>query len=213
MTIAKSSFIGDPNIGLYGFATDSYGVCGIRSKQLGKALGVRFHLIPLYGTHLSGLFAAGNSHGIVASEFLGKNDVAHMRSISRVLLLDTSFTAMGNLVLMNDNGIIISPLLRKFKNHIAEFFSLRCEVSTIAGIAVVGSVAVATNNGCLIHPKVRKYEKKIIEEVLQVTATIGTVSFGSPFVKSGIIANRNGAIVSEKSSGIELGNVSEAFGF
>ncbi len=209
----KSSLYGDPNVGLYGFATDSYGICGVKNKQLEKALGVPFHQMPLYGTHLSGLFAAGNSRGIVAPELLGKNDIAHMKSIAKVLLLDTSYTAIGNLILLNDKGIVISQLLRKFKKDIEEFFSLRCEVGTIAGIAVVGSVAIATNKGCLVHPKIKNNERKIIEDVLDVPTAIGTVSFGSPFVKSGIIANKNGAVVAERSSGIELGNISEAFGF
>src|SRR3990172_8728785 len=121
MPIIKSSFHGDPNVGLYGFATDSYGICGVRNKKLEKTLGVKFHLIPLYGTHLSGLFAAGNSQGIVVSDILGKNDIKHMKSITNVLILDTSFTATGNLVLANDNGVIISLLLRKFKKQIEEF--------------------------------------------------------------------------------------------
>lgn len=212
MPIMKLNFQGDPNVGLYGFATERYGVCGVKNKHL-SALGVKFHTIPLYGTHLSGLFAAGNSRGIVASKHLGKNEIAHMKSIAKVLMLDTSYTAIGNLILLNDNGIIISPLLRRHKKEIEEFFSLRCEVSTIAGIAVTGSVAVATNSGCLVHPKIKTNEKKVIEDVLNVQTTIGTVSFGSPFVKSGLIVNKNGTIVSDKSSGFELGNINEAFGF
>ena len=213
MTIIRTNFQGDPNVGLYGFATERYGICGVRDKKLEKALKVKFHFIPLYGTSLSGLFAAGNSRGIIVSKHLTKDEIAHMKSITKVLILDTSYTAIGNLVLMNDNGIIISPLLRKHKKEIAEFFSFPCEISKIAGIAVVGSVAVATNSGCLVHPKIKNTEKKLIEDTLKVPTTIGSVSFGSPFVKSGLIANSKGAIVSDKSSGFELGNVSEAFSF
>jgi len=213
MPILKSNFIGDSNIGLYGFATDRYGICGMKNKRLEKTLGVKFHFLPLYGTHLSGLFAAGNSHGMVASSLLSKHEIKHMKSIANVLLLDTSYTAMGNLVLINDNGIVISPLIRKYKRRIEDFFSLKCEVSRVAGITVVGSVAVATNKGCVIHPKVKKTERSVIEKTLKVPLVIGTVSFGSPFVNSGIIANKNGVLVSENSSGIELGNINDAFGF
>src|SRR3972149_3751214 len=124
MSIIKSNFFGDPNVGLYGFASDKYGVCGIKNKKLEKPLGVKFHFIQLYSTYLSGLFAAGNSHGIIASKHLNKNEIVHLKSMTKILLLDTSYTAMGNLVLMNDNGIIISPLLRKYKKHISDFFSL-----------------------------------------------------------------------------------------
>ena len=204
MPILKSSLHGDPNVGLYGFATDRYGICGIKDKQLEKALGVKFHFLPLYGTHLSGLFAAGNYYGIVATEFLGKEEKRHMINISDLLLLNTSYTAIGNLMLINDNGIVISPLIRKYRKEIESFFSIRCEVSTIAGIVVTGSVAAATSKGCIVHPKIKENERKIVEDVLKVPVSICTVSFGSPFVKSGLITNKNGAIVSEESSGIEL---------
>src|SRR3989338_2589803 len=142
MSIIRTNLQGDPNVGLYGFATDRYGICGIRNKNLEKVLKVKFHFMPLYGTSLSGLFAAGNSHGIIATKHISKNEIAHMKSITKVLILDTSYTAVGNLVLMNDNGIIISPLIKKFRKEIADFFSLPCETGLIAGITVVGSVAV-----------------------------------------------------------------------
>ncbi len=211
MPILTTSFLGDPNIGLYGFATDRYSICGVKNRHFEK-LGVPFHTIALYGTHLTGLFAAGNSRGIVVSEFIGKRDVSHLRSFTKVLVLDTSYTAMGNLVLANDNGVVISPLLRKFRKEIAEFFNVECQISNIAGTAVPGSVAVATNVGCVVHPKIRPAETKLLENVLKVPLTISTVSFGSPFVKSGIIANTKGVLVSEETSGIELGYISEAFG-
>ena len=212
MSVIRSTIMGDPNVGLYGFATERYGVCGAKNKELEKALSVKFHVLPVYGTYLTALFAVGNSFGIIISRHAVEN-AQGLKKITKVMELDTSYTALGNLILLNDKGIVISPLLRKYKKPISDFFSLPCETGTVAGLTVVGSAAVATNNGCLVHPNIREKEKLLLEKVLGVNSFIGSVSFGSPFVKSGIIANSKGAVVSGRSSGVELGHIAEAFGF
>ncbi len=210
--IIKTSFFGDSNIGLYGYATDKYCMLGCNSKnnkRIKEALKVPVNVFRFMNTEFAGLFSAGNSHGIIASKVIGFDELKK----TGVLQLDTKYTAIGNLVLMNDNGIILSPFLRKHKAGIEKFFGLPCEVTTIAGLRIVGSAGVATNKGCLLHPKVKEKEREIIEKTLGVTPDMGSVNFGSYLVKSGIIANSHGAAVSDRSSGIELGKISEALGF
>ncbi len=210
--IIKTSFFGDPNIGLYGYATDKYCMLGCNSKnnrKIKEALKVPVNVFRFMNTEFAGMFSAGNSHGIVASRVIGFDELKK----TGVLHLDTKYTAIGNLVLMNDNGIILSPLLRRHKSEIEKFFGLPCEVTTVAGLRIVGSAGIATNKGCLLYPKTKEKEKEIIEKTLGVTSDIGTVNFGSYFVKSGIIANSHGAAVSDRSSGIEMGKISEALGF
>lgn len=216
MPILRTNFYGDPNIGLYGFATDKYCIMGSKrkeNKKITKTLGVKLHVSSAMSTALASLFITGNSIGLVMAKIMEDHEMNPLKKSFSVLTLDTDYTAVGNLVLLNDNGIIISPLLRKHANEIKKFFDIPCEVSKIAGTIVVGSAAIATNKGCLLHPHVKGAEKKIIEDVLEVKADIGTVNFGSPFVKSGIIANSRGLVVSEACSGPELGRINETLGF
>jgi len=216
MAILRTNFFGDPNIGLYGFATDMYCLMGLRQKANKKAksvFNVPLRVSTAMDTGFVSLFVAGNSSGLIVPRISEGYELNSLKKSFDVLVIDTDYTAIGNLVLLNDKGIILSPLLRKHKGAIKKFFGLPCEISKIAGTAVVGSAAIATNNGCLLHPKVRASEKRLIESTLQVRADIGTVNFGSPFVKSGIIANANGLIVSDACSGPELGRINEALGF
>ena len=74
-------------------------------------------------------------------------------------------------------------------------------------------MAIATNKGCIAGPGIKNNEIKILEDTLNIELGIGTVSFGSRFAHSGIIANSSGCVVSDTSSGPELGRVSEALGF
>jgi len=74
----------------------------------------------------------------------------------------------------------------------------------IAGMPYVGSFAVATNKGALTHPSARLEEKKVVEEVLKVRMDSGTVNSGVPYVKAGLIANSQGAVVGFSTTGPEL---------
>lgn len=216
MAIFRTDFQHDPNIGLYGFATDKYCLVGINQKANKKAkttLGVPLRVTSAMSTALASLFIAGNSTGLAMAKIMEDHEMNPLKKYFSVLTLETDYTAIGNLILLNDKGIVLSPLLRKHRDAIKEFFGLPCEISKVAGTVVVGSAAIATNKGCLLHPQAKEAEKKLIEETLQVTADIGTVNFGSPFVKSGIIANSRGLVVSTACSGPELGRITEVFGF
>ena len=86
------------------------------------------------------------------------------------------------------------------------------ETGELGGMEIVGSVALATNRGCLCNSMIKEEELKRLEELLKVKADVGTANYGSPFVKSGFLVNRNGLIASDLSSGPELGRAMEVFG-
>jgi len=115
--IQIADFQGDPNLGLYGFATDKYAFLGMKKKM--PLLKTKIIANPMGHTNFSGIFAAGNSSGIIASSFF-KEDMKDLKI--PVLLLKTDFTAIGNLVLMNDNGILISELIKKHSKEMIRWF-------------------------------------------------------------------------------------------
>ncbi len=214
MNFLKTNFHGDTNLGLYGFATDKYCLLGMNDKKIKSALGVPVYHCTILNMDMAGIFVAGNSHGIVINDFVEEYDIAKLRlHFKNILVLETKYTALGNLILMNDRGVIVSPLIKKYRKNISEFFHLPCEATAIAGQKVAGNLAIATNKGCLTHPKIRKKEKEMLERVLGVKSEIGTVNFGSPYPGAGVIANSAGFVASTSTSGPELGRITEALGF
>jgi len=220
---AKMNFNGDLNLGLLGFATDSYALLGVESKKIHKrvaeVLKVGTHHSRFLRNDLIGIFSTGNSTGIVVPDIIEDEELEQLRKVSerifnddRVLVIRTMY-ALGNLILMNDNGIIISPFIKKERKTLEDFFGIKCEVSTIAKLNVVGSLAIVTNKGCLTHPRTTDSEMKLLGKILDIPIDIGTVSFGSSFPGAGVIANSFGFVASESTSGIELGNIDKALGF
>ena len=214
MNFIKTNFNGDTNVGLYGFATDKYCLLGANNKKIKPVLKVPVFTCRILNLDFTGIFIAGNSNGIIINDTIEEYEIHRLKShFDMILVLDAKYTAMGNLIMMNDSGAIISPLIKKYRREISGFFGVPCESTKIAGQNIIGNLGIATNRGCLVHQKIKKSEKDIIERVLRVKSDIGTVSFGSPYPRAGIIANSNGFAVSDASSGPEMGRITEALGF
>jgi translation initiation factor 6 len=215
---SKARFNGDPNVGLYGFATDNYCLLGMTPQKnvletVRKTIG-KVKITTLAGTELAGLFAAGNSNGIILPKIIEEHEIRQLKKMFDLNLevIRSKQTALGNLILCNDKGCMISRSLIKFKKHISD--ALGCEVvtGTVSGLGIVGSTAAATNIGCLCHREATEKEMEKIEQILKVRVDVGTVGYGSPFIRSGVIVNSNGVLYADGTTGAELGRIEEVFG-
>src|SRR3989338_10516473 len=96
-------FQGNSNIGLYGYATDSYCVLGFENKkikqQLKDILKVKIYTGTFLDINLAKLFAAGNSAGIVLPSIIQKRDIEEFkkRFPFNVRVIDTNY-ALGNFI-------------------------------------------------------------------------------------------------------------------
>jgi len=217
-------FHGDPNIGLYGVATDMFCLLG-RSvpdkqvKEIKEVLDVPVFQVGLYGTDLIGLFAAANSKAVLLPEIIYKSELkkleAHLKELGvKVHIIKTEHTALGNNILVNDEVGIISPVYSKAQAaNIKKVFGVKSEQFKIAGLSIPGSTGVITNKGGIFNPNLTDADIKKIEKILGFEIGLGTVNLGNPFVSSGIIANSKGFVVGGHSSGYEIARVDESLGF
>jgi len=110
------------------------------------------------------------------------------------------------LIALNDKGTICAKFIEKeMKKHI------KVKSTTVADNDVVGSVVCANNDGFIAHRDATDQELKIIEKVLKVKGDIGTVNFGDPYIKCGLVLNSNGVLVGELTSGPELNRIDDVF--
>jgi len=214
----RTNFSADPNIGLYGFATDDYCLLGYEpnKKLLNKiktTLKTEIKISSITGTELVGIFTSGNRNGLVLTKIVEKEELKKLKELFdlNITVIKPIETAIGNLVLCNDKGCLISERLKRFKKQISDALDCEVETGTVADLEIVGSAAVANNIGCLCHREATEKEMKKIEELLKVKVDIGTVGYGNPFVKAGLILNSKGVLFSEDTTGPELGRIEEVF--
>jgi translation initiation factor 6 len=213
----RTNFNGDPNIGMYGFATDKYCLLGMEPnhKNLQKikdTLKVEVITTSISETDLAGLFAAGNSKGIIVPKITQDYELRKLKSCGlNVHVLNSKDTALGNIILCNDHGCIISSPLNKFRKDISDALCCEVVVGEVAELEIVGSCAIASNIGCLCHREAKEEEIKRLEEILKVRVDVGSVSYGTPFIRSGVLVNSNGVMFSEQTTGAEVGRIEEVF--
>lgn len=160
-------------------------------------------------TRLVGLFTAGNSNCILVPDTITDREESKLEdSDLNFHIIDTKETALGNQILANDNGALISERLQDRKDEISKALDVPVEVGEIAGIGNVGSTAVTNSYGAVIHRDASEEEAEKLKKVLDLEdVDIGTVNTGSPFVGSGTAASDNVILVGEDTSGPEIGRI------
>ena len=218
--IKRINLGGNSNLGVVISATDEVAIVPSNISENLKALieeclSVSVIKTSICGSSLAGALVAGNSNGFALSKYTLKSEIERIREFDvEVEKIPDKFTAVGNIVLSNDFGALVSPLLSdKSLKIIKDVLNVEVEKGTIAKFKITGSVATATNKGVLTHPSTTQEELEFIENVLKVPADIGTINNGVELVGACAVANTSGVLVGADTTGPELARVEEAFGF
>ncbi|ACV47354.1 MULTISPECIES: translation initiation factor IF-6 [Halomicrobium] len=217
----RAAFSGSSYVGVFARATDDCLLVRPDIEQsLQDALGAELD-VPVVPTNVGGsgtvgALATGNENGLLVSSRVRDREID--RIIDAVDLpvyeLPGRINAAGNVVLCNDTGAYVhANLSDEAVSVVEDALDVPVERGTLADVETVGTAAVATNRGVLCHPKSTDPELDALEALLGVPADIGTVNYGGPLVGSGLLANTNGYVVGDDTSGPELGRIEDALGY
>jgi len=210
----------NPNVGVFCRTNDDLafvrkGLLKKVKKKIVASLDVNLIELNIADSSIVGSLLTLNSTGAVATDFIDNNSVNMIKDQGlKVCIIEDKFNAAGNDILMNDHGALVHPNLQDDTlKAIEETCNVPVYRGTIGSLKTVGMAAVVTNKGCLCHPKVTDKEKMQLEKVFQVKVMIGTVNHGASLIGSGLVANTKGAIIGNRTTGIEMGRIEEALGF
>lgn len=206
MPVEKYKYLGNANIGFYGIATDTQ---AILPPEFDHRFDVDTAETYIARTRLVGLFTAGNSECILVPEITTENERKKLDEAGiNYEVIDANDTALGNLILANDNGAVISPALEDQKDLIEDALGVEATVAKVAGTPNPGACGFANNQGVLLHRDTSEEEAEVVAEALGVEEVdIGTVNLGSPYIGSGIIGNDELLLVGGDTSGPEIGRI------
>jgi len=207
----RANYKGDPNIGIYLHLTDNYLIAPQEFKV--EIAGLPKIEMSIAGTHLIGLFVAGNSNCLLVPDIIEdyERDKLDQAEIN-YHVLDTDYTALGNLILANSKGALISEKLKENKQEIEQALQVKAKVGKIADLAIPGSAGISNEKGVLIHRGASEEELENVEDALKVEGDIGSVNFGSPYVGTGLAVNSKSLIVGDSTKGPELGRITSTLG-
>ena len=214
------NFNSNPNVGLYGYATDKYCLLGSEvpeeyEKDIAEVLDVPIIRMNIAGTGLLGVFLSGNKNCLLVPSIAFPNELATLdKHKIKYKLIETKLTCLGNNMICNDNGCVVSSEYGdKEIKAIKDALKVEVVKAKIAELNTLGSLAVHTKKGILCHHEILEHEAELLNKVLKVEIFTGTVNMGVPFIGSGIICNNKGFVIGDASGGPELVNADEALGF
>ncbi|MGQ4870322.1 MAG: translation initiation factor IF-6 [Candidatus Thorarchaeota archaeon] len=218
--MARTDFEGDSNVGAFAVATDRFVFVSPNMSEKSLAVIKKTFNLPLVMSTVAtldavGIMSSANSNGIIVPYTTTDEELAQLRKSSEVPVdwIDSKMTALGNIVLANDNGAICHPEFDSAaRRKISDVLDVEVVPGTVARLPIVGSNTIATNVGAVVHPLATEEEMEMIAELLKVDVEAGTVNRGSPYTRLGVIANTDAMIVGSETTGVELAHISQVLG-
>ncbi|MGA2122531.1 MAG: translation initiation factor IF-6 [Methanoregula sp.] len=210
---------GDPNIGVFARVFGDIAIVPPEAPEDFKAavkaaLDVTLVETTIQGSAIIGSLVAGNSRGIVVSGLATEEEVGMLEKYRKVMLLNESMNAAGNVIMANDSFAAVHPDMPVDVMHaIGEFLGVEVISLVLGGVKTVGMAGVATNKGVILHPRATDQQIARVEAVAKVPVGTGSINMGSGLVGTGLLVNEKGYLAGNATSGFELGRIEDVFGF
>jgi translation initiation factor 6 len=214
MNIIRTTVNGLTSLGAFGLTTDKFTIISElwtnkAEKAITKALQVPTVRLSIGDTSLVGVLISANSNGILLPHISSGREEGILREKIgdgvNIGVVPSKITCLGNCILANDNGAIIHEDFEpEAVQTIKDILEVEVEKGNILKSPLVGSHAIATNRGVLSHPLTTEMELQWLQERFGVTANVGTINRGVPYVSIGCFANSRGAITGKETTGPEL---------
>lgn len=185
-----------------------------KAEKLSNYLRVPYIRTSVSGLRLLGPLIAMNSNGILVSKYIEEDELENLRNDTGLPVerFPSNYTAVGNLISVNDRGAIASNIFSSTQIRIIQdILDVPTERMNVAGYSTVGALIFATNAGTIVHPLTSDKEVERIKSILKTDVTHCTVNDGVPFVASGILGNSKGIVVGNLTNGTELMTLSMIF--
>jgi len=219
MDIFKFDVYRGPNLGVYISVNDNMvlvpmGYAKSKAEKLAKYLDVDILYTSIANTRLIGILSVMNNNGILLPKtaYIDEYDLLKKETNLEVGVLDSKFTALGNVICANDKGAVVSPWLSKNDcQTIKDVLKVEVIQKRIAGFNQTGVVLVANNTGAAIHPEADEEDMKTFANLLGVKIEQSSINNGIPYVSSGILANNHALVVGSLTTGPEIMMLTRAF--
>ncbi|MFQ6124361.1 MAG: translation initiation factor IF-6 [Candidatus Heimdallarchaeota archaeon] len=204
------------NVGVYILATDEFALVppGFFNKKDKKKVknALRVPLVEsmIGGTSLLGVLAVATSRVLLLPQIATDLEIEELQAQLgiEVCVLDSKITALGNVIVVNDKGALVSSVFNKKDIHaIEDMLGVTVAQRNLAGISVVGAMCVVTSRGALVSPLASDDEVKQISCIFEVKTDICTVNRGYAYISTGLTANAGGGLCGADTTGIERARI------
>ena len=153
MGIFKYDVYRSPNVGIYTKVNDKFvfvpnGFAVTKARNLAEFLKTDYLFTSVANTRLLGPLMVVNNNGIILPRTSLEEELRHLKKSTglNVAILDTKYTAVGNLICANDKGGIMSPMIpNEYVKKVQDVLGIEVLQKRIARYHQAGAMAVATS--------------------------------------------------------------------
>ena len=219
MAILKDLIYGSPSIGVYLALSNK--LCVYPPKINPKIVqfiqdsnpGIQLIESFINGSSVAGVYIAMNSFGMILPDSVPAEEIHRFQNVLPkdfiITQIDSDDNTFGNLILCNDKGAVISPLLVDALDIIQKTLKVPTKVFNFAKSKLPGSCALANNHGCVVHPMTTEKEAEELAKILQVEIDVSTINCGDPFLRGGAVINDTTGIFGRTTTGPEISRIVE----
>jgi translation initiation factor 6 len=215
MEILRKRIHGSPYVGVFSIVTEqlalfSYDANAKELEGIKDALDVELLQCKIAGSGLLGVFSTGIGKKILVPEIAEDSEIKNLENLGMKVKKLSGYTAIGNLVAMNQNAVLVSRSVdRKTRDEIGKFLNIEVFENPVKEFDLPGSFMRVTDMGFIAHPDIQEREFKALEKIFRVNGSATTANFGDSFVGNCVVANSHAAIVGGNTSGYELLRIDE----
>ena len=220
------SFNNNSNIGLYAFVNDNIILVGPEvpeqyDKDLKEIFQVPLHRVTIAGTSLIGVFAAGTNEKLLVPGIIFKEELEILRKIlddvgMKIEVIETKQTCLGNNIAIGKDKILVNNEFTEAQaKKLGESLGLEAIRTRTDDIKTIGSLIVVNKDKGkgLVGNEISDDEFEEIASEIGYELTPSSINMGSPYLKSGILCNKNGYVIGRFSGGPEISNAEEGLGY
>jgi len=204
------NFYNNPNIGIFFYTTDKFTIIPTITpenikKELKTELKTELVETNIYNSSAVSIFLAGDEKVLFAPNIINKDERKILEKIKgiKLVILDTKLNALGNNIIINKNTAFVNPNFEDKTVKMIEENGYKVVKGRIGGVDTVGANIVKFGDKALITPDATNDEIKILNKELRLECEKGMIN-NSKIVKSGVIVNRNGMLISNYAMGSEM---------
>ncbi|MFZ8800643.1 MAG: hypothetical protein ACO2ON_00465 [Candidatus Nanopusillus sp.] len=208
MRVKKADRISIPSIGIVMHMFEDFLIASESEKNSIEKMNIDIKKYYIELPIITPYFIEYDNKIIISSNASGKLKEVLKKHFD-IVEIDFMENLIGNIFLVGKNGIIYSHGKEKDVKKISEKLSL--PAYKIKTKYLFGSISKLYNNKLLIS---QELSDKIIEKVREITGYIvdvGSINFGSPYLRYGIEINKEYLIIGKYSTGHEIVKVEEFF--
>jgi len=152
-----------------------------------------------------GMMIVMNSRGFVVPKTANNDEVAALERHSKVLVVEDKLSALGNLIVANDKGAVVSDLVSEHvASKISDFLGVDHIRMSVGRYRTIGSLFAVSNEAGIASPLVDEKTLAQVSNVLQIKMVPTTVNNGERLVKLGVLMNDKAVVVGKSTNGVEL---------